>query len=131
MRATLLLLLFAPTAHAASDADAVVAETRALLDGLVAVDTSHGHESDALRPIAERLRQAGITAEILESSPGRGNLIARLPADRRDASPAGRKEGRKGRGPARPLLLLAHVDVVPVEGQPWTVPPFHLTEKEG
>ena len=31
----------------------------------------------------------------------------------------------------RPLLLLAHVDVVPVTGQPWTVPPFRLTEKDG
>jgi acetylornithine deacetylase/succinyl-diaminopimelate desuccinylase-like protein len=29
------------------------------------------------------------------------------------------------------MLLLAHVDVVPIEGQPWTVPPFALTEKDG
>jgi acetylornithine deacetylase/succinyl-diaminopimelate desuccinylase-like protein len=28
-------------------------------------------------------------------------------------------------------LLIAHVDVVPVEGQPWTVPPFELTDKDG
>jgi acetylornithine deacetylase/succinyl-diaminopimelate desuccinylase-like protein len=28
-------------------------------------------------------------------------------------------------------LLLAHVDVVPIEGQPWTVPPFEATEKDG
>src|SRR5204863_9246576 len=28
-------------------------------------------------------------------------------------------------------LLMAHVDVVPVEGQPWTVPPFRATEKDG
>jgi acetylornithine deacetylase/succinyl-diaminopimelate desuccinylase-like protein len=26
---------------------------------------------------------------------------------------------------------MAHVDVVPVEGQPWTVPPFRATEKDG
>ena len=53
--------------------------------------------------------------QILESAPGRGNLVARL----------------KGTGAKKPLLLLAHVDVVPVEGQPWTVPPFTPTEKDG
>ncbi len=53
--------------------------------------------------------------QILESAPGRGNLVARL----------------KGTGAKKPLLLLAHVDVVPVEGQPWTVPPFGITEKDG
>jgi acetylornithine deacetylase/succinyl-diaminopimelate desuccinylase-like protein len=90
-------------------------ETRATLDELVSVDTSHGHESDALRPIADRLRAAGLPAEILESAPGRGNLVARY----------------KGTGAKRPLLLIAHIDVVPVEGQPWTVPPFHVTEKDG
>jgi acetylornithine deacetylase/succinyl-diaminopimelate desuccinylase-like protein len=90
-------------------------ETRATLEQLVSVDTSHGHETDALRPIAERLRAAGLPAEILESAPGRGNLVARY----------------KGTGAKRPLLLIAHIDVVPVEGQPWTVPPFQVTEKDG
>jgi acetylornithine deacetylase/succinyl-diaminopimelate desuccinylase-like protein len=28
-------------------------------------------------------------------------------------------------------LLIAHVDVVPVEGQPWTVPAMRVTEKDG
>src|SRR5882672_5257327 len=88
-------------------------ETRAMLDQLVAVDTSHGHETDALRPIAERLGALPMT--LVESAPGRGNLIARY----------------KGTGAKRPLLLIAHVDVVPVEGQPWTVPAFQLTEKDG
>jgi acetylornithine deacetylase/succinyl-diaminopimelate desuccinylase-like protein len=90
-------------------------ETRATLEQLVMVDTSHGHETDALRPVAERFRAAGLAEELVESSPGRGNLVARY----------------KGSGAKRPLLLIAHVDVVPVEGQPWTVPPFQLTEKDG
>jgi acetylornithine deacetylase/succinyl-diaminopimelate desuccinylase-like protein len=89
-------------------------ETRAELEQLVAADTSHGHEIDALRPIADRLRPV-LAVELLESSPGRGNLVARY----------------KGSGAKRPLLLIAHVDVVPVEGQPWTVPPFRVTEKDG
>jgi len=89
-------------------------ETRAELDELVAVDTSHGHETDILKPIADRLRTL-LPVELVESSPGRGNLVARY----------------KGSGAKRPLLLIAHVDVVPVEGQPWTVPPFRVTEKDG
>ncbi len=90
-------------------------DTRSTLDSLVAVDTSHGHETDALKPIADRLRAEGLPAELVESSPGHGNLVARY----------------KGDGTKRPLLLIAHVDVVPVEGQPWTVPPFQVTEKDG
>jgi acetylornithine deacetylase/succinyl-diaminopimelate desuccinylase-like protein len=89
-------------------------DTRTTLDALVAVDTSHGHEIDALKPIADRLR-ASLPLELVESTPGRGNLVARY----------------KGTGAKRPLLLIAHVDVVPVEGQPWTVPPFQITEKDG
>jgi acetylornithine deacetylase/succinyl-diaminopimelate desuccinylase-like protein len=89
-------------------------ETRVLLDRLVAADTSHGHETDVLLPIADLLRTV-LPVELVESAAGRGNLVARY----------------KGSGARRPLLLIAHVDVVPVEGQPWTVPPFHLTEKEG
>jgi acetylornithine deacetylase/succinyl-diaminopimelate desuccinylase-like protein len=90
-------------------------EARALLVGLASVDTSQGHETDALLPIAETLKQAGVETQILESAPGRGNLIARL----------------KGNGSKKPLLLLAHVDVVPVEGQRWATPPFKPTDKDG
>src|SRR5438093_2005888 len=96
-------------------ATAVETEARQILDQLLRVDTSHGNETAALQPVLARFQQAGIRAQILESAPGRGNLIARVP----------------GTGKKRPLLLLAHIDVVPVEGQPWTVPPFQPTEKDG
>jgi acetylornithine deacetylase/succinyl-diaminopimelate desuccinylase-like protein len=86
-----------------------------LLTQLVSVDTSHGHETDALKPVLALFEQAGIPAQILESAPGRGNLIARI----------------KGDGSKKPLLLLAHIDVVPVEGQKWNTPPFQPTEKDG
>ena len=88
---------------------------RRLLEQMVSVDTSHGDETKLLEPIAALYRDAGVAVQILESAPGRGNLVARL----------------KGSGAKKPLLLLAHVDVVPVEGQPWTVPPFAVTEKDG
>jgi acetylornithine deacetylase/succinyl-diaminopimelate desuccinylase-like protein len=88
---------------------------RQLVEQLVAVETVAANETRALEPVTELLRQVGIPFQVLESAPGRGNLIARV----------------KGNGTKRPLLLLAHLDVVPVAGQPWTVPPFQLTEKGG
>jgi acetylornithine deacetylase/succinyl-diaminopimelate desuccinylase-like protein len=104
----------APSSLAVADRP-LAEETRAILEQLVLVDTSHGHETDLLNPVAARLRAAGLPAELVEGAPGRGNLVARY----------------KGSGAKRPLLLIAHVDVVPVEGQPWTVPPFRLTDKDG
>jgi len=88
---------------------------RDVLLELLRVDTSHGHETQALQPILERFKAAGVPAQILQSGPGRGNLIARV----------------KGTGAKKPLLLVAHIDVVPVEGQPWKTPPFTPTEQEG
>jgi acetylornithine deacetylase/succinyl-diaminopimelate desuccinylase-like protein len=103
----------APAAPAAPAT--VEAEARELLDAMLRVETSHGGETAALSPIAERLRAAGLAVELVESAPGRGNLIARV----------------RGNGSKKPLLLLAHVDVVPVEGQPWSSPPFTPREQDG
>ena len=86
-----------------------------VLRQLLAVDTSHGGETKALEPVAQRFKSAGVPVQILESSAGRGNLIARI----------------AGTGAHKPLLLLAHIDVVPVEGQKWNTPPFQPSEKDG
>jgi acetylornithine deacetylase len=60
---------------------------------------------------AEFLRGLGASVQIIEDASGtKANLYATIgPADR-----AG-------------ILLSGHTDVVPVEGQNWTVPPFELT----
>ena len=71
---------------------------------------SRGGETDAARYCADVLTGAGIAAEVIESVPGRGSCLARLPARGRDALP--------------PLVLLSHVDVVPVEAERWTRDPF-------
>jgi acetylornithine deacetylase/succinyl-diaminopimelate desuccinylase-like protein len=112
---TLTMTLAAALIAIVPGAAAVETEGREILDELLRVDTSHGGETVALRPVAARLQKAGIATEIVEASPGRGNLIARV----------------RGNGSRKPLLLVAHVDVVTVEGQPWTTPPFVPTEKDG
>lgn len=99
----------------ASAARAAPSVAREVLQQLLVVDTSHGHETQALQPVLKRFQAAGVPAQIVESEPGRGNLVARI----------------KGTGAHRPLLLLAHIDVVPVEGQKWTTPPFTPTERDG
>ncbi|HEY7957393.1 MAG TPA: M20/M25/M40 family metallo-hydrolase [Polyangia bacterium] len=106
------LLALAPPAFADAPSDA-----RALLSQLISIDTSNppGHEELAVAAVARQLRAAGVAPEIVPFAPGRSSLVARY----------------RGDGSKRPLLLLAHLDVVGAAGQPWTVPPFHLTEKDG
>ena len=92
------------------DFEVVRAEAVRHLQALLRIDTTNppGNESAAARYLAEVLRAEGYEPLILESAPGRGNLIARIPGD----------------GSALPLLLYAHTDVVPAEPHKWTHPPF-------
>ncbi|HLW54124.1 MAG TPA: M20/M25/M40 family metallo-hydrolase [Candidatus Angelobacter sp.] len=84
---------------------------------LVRIDTSNppGNETRAAEYIKGVLAGEGISAQIYESAPGRGNLVARL----------------KGNGKKKPLLLMAHLDVVGVERDKWTVDPFAGIIKDG
>jgi acetylornithine deacetylase/succinyl-diaminopimelate desuccinylase-like protein len=56
-----------------------------------------------------------IPCQVFEPSPGRGNLLATL----------------KGSGKKRPILLLNHMDVVPVEKEQWSVDPFAGVIRDG
>jgi acetylornithine deacetylase/succinyl-diaminopimelate desuccinylase-like protein len=87
-------------------ADEMLRHTQALLR----LDTTNppGNESLAAEYLAKVLRDEGLEPVVLESAPGRGNVITRL----------------KGAGAASPLLLYSHTDVVPAEPQHWTHPPF-------
>lgn len=87
------------------------------LSELVKIDTSNppGNETRAAEYIKTVLAGEGIPAQIYESAPGRGNLVARL----------------KGNGRKKPLLLMAHLDVVGVERDKWTVDPFAAVIKDG
>jgi acetylornithine deacetylase/succinyl-diaminopimelate desuccinylase-like protein len=84
---------------------------------LTRINTSNppGNETQAAQYIKSVLDKEGIPSEIFESAPGRGNIVARL----------------KGSGKARPLLLMAHLDVVGVEREKWSVDPFAGVIKDG
>ena len=82
------------------------------LQQLMRINTTNppGNEMVAAKYIADILEKEGIHAEIFESTPGRGILVARLSAS---AVP----------DPSRALLLMAHLDVVGVDKSKWTVGP--------
>ncbi|MEP6715117.1 MAG: M20/M25/M40 family metallo-hydrolase [Terriglobia bacterium] len=87
------------------------------LRDLIRLDTSNppGRETlvaNYLKQVADR---EGIPAELVGDDPQRMNFIARL----------------KGSGKQRPLLLIAHSDVVPVDRSQWTVDAFSAIEKNG
>lgn len=68
--------------------------------------------ADYLKSVVER---DGLTGQILEATPNRGNFVTRI----------------KGTGNGRPLLLMAHADVVSVEADAWTHPPFGAEIADG
>lgn len=116
---TALLFLAAAQLYAQSTFNSQKAQDEAItfLSELVKIDTSNppGNETRAAEYIKGVLAAEGIHAEIFESAPGRGNLVARL----------------KGNGKKRPLLLMGHLDVVGVERNKWTVDPFGAAIKDG
>ena len=83
-------------------------------------DADPGGTTRAAEAMAARLRSAGFAGEdvqVLSSGPRDGNLVARL----RGSGVGGRK----------PILLLAHLDVVAARREDWSMEPFTFTEKDG
>jgi acetylornithine deacetylase/succinyl-diaminopimelate desuccinylase-like protein len=116
----LALLVAAPPAVAELTAHRQLA--RDLYRELVEIRTVHpdGDNTAAARAMAKRLLDAGFDpgdVEVVEPAPRKGNLVARL----------------RGTGELKPLLLLAHIDVVEARAADWSdgLDPFRLTEKDG
>ncbi|PYQ99071.1 MAG: peptidase M20 [Acidobacteria bacterium] len=81
-------------------------------------DTPGGNVTRAADAVAARLKAAGFPAgdmQVLGPDPRKGNLVARL----------------RGTGAAKPLLLLAHLDVVEAKREDWSFDPFTFLEKDG
>jgi acetylornithine deacetylase/succinyl-diaminopimelate desuccinylase-like protein len=81
-------------------------------------DTPSGNVTRAAEAMAARLRSAGFAAadvQVLGPDPNKHNLVARL----------------RGSGARRPLLLLAHLDVVEAKREDWSFDPFVFLEKDG
>jgi acetylornithine deacetylase/succinyl-diaminopimelate desuccinylase-like protein len=98
------------------DMSALQDEAVAWLQDYIRVNTANppGNEIEGARLLASILEAEGIAYEIIESSPGRGNIVARL----------------KG-GSAPALLLLHHIDVVPADMRYWTTDPFSGEQRDG
>ena len=96
---------------------ALVDEAKGHLQALLRCDTTNppGNEALAAAYLYEQLTAEGIEPRLIEPAAGRVSLWARLP----------------GRGKARPLLLVSHTDVVPVERDQWRVDPFSGEERDG
>ncbi len=93
-------------------------QARKFLTDLVRFDTSNppGNERIAADYFARVLGESAIDSVIRESAPTRANLVARI----------------RGRDSASPgLLLSSHTDVVPVEPDKWTHPPFSADVADG
>jgi acetylornithine deacetylase/succinyl-diaminopimelate desuccinylase-like protein len=83
-------------------------------------DADPGGTTQAAEAMAKRLRGAGFPeadVQVLSAGPRDGNLVARL-----------RGSGASGR---KPILLLAHLDVVAARRDDWSIDPFTFTEKDG
>jgi acetylornithine deacetylase/succinyl-diaminopimelate desuccinylase-like protein len=116
------LCLFPAVNLTAQDGGSYRALARELLAEAVSIDTSV--EGPGTTPLAEaivkRLREAGYPAEdvqIVGPAAANRNLIVRLRGS--------------GNGRPQPLLLLAHMDVVPAHREDWSLEPFTLTEQDG
>jgi acetylornithine deacetylase/succinyl-diaminopimelate desuccinylase-like protein len=76
-------------------------------------DTARAADAMAARLIAAGFDSADV--QVFKPAPRKGNLVARL----------------RGTGARKPILLLAHLDVVEARSEDWSVDPFRLTEKDG
>lgn len=90
--------------------DAVREEVTNHLRALIRFETVNppGNESLVAGYLKDVVEREGLAATVVERTPNRGNFVTRI----------------RGAGRGRPLLLMAHSDVVSVEADKWTHPPF-------
>jgi acetylornithine deacetylase/succinyl-diaminopimelate desuccinylase-like protein len=87
---------------------------------LIEINTSYstGATTPAAQSVAERLKAEGFPdsdIQVLGAAPHKMNVVVRY----------------HGTGQRKPLLLLAHLDVVEAKRSDWSMDPFELNEKDG
>jgi len=84
---------------------------------LVQIDSSNppGNETLVVNYLKKIFDAEGISAQVFALDPARANLVARI----------------KGNGSKRPILIMAHTDVVGVQREKWPVDPFGAIRKDG
>jgi len=118
----LVLLALATSLSAQTGKDpAAKALEREILKQLIEINTSDsaGHTPDAAKAMADRLLNAGFPAadvRVLGYNPRYQSLVARY---------RGRSAGKK------PVLLMAHLDVVDARREDWSTDPYQFVEKDG
>jgi len=96
------------------------ARAKEIFKQLVEINTTHsvGDTTKAAEAMAARFKAAGFAdadVRVLGPSAKRGNLVVRY----------------RGTGAKRPMILMAHLDVVEARREDWSFDPFVLTEKDG
>jgi acetylornithine deacetylase/succinyl-diaminopimelate desuccinylase-like protein len=107
MRWTLCVLLLPALFAAEPDWTKVNEETLRHYKALIQIDTTVS-EAQASAYLKKVLEAEGIPVEVFAKDPQRPNVVARI----------------KGNGSKRPVLIMAHTDVVGVQPEKWTHPPF-------
>jgi acetylornithine deacetylase/succinyl-diaminopimelate desuccinylase-like protein len=93
---------------------------RDILKELIETNTTHstGSSTVAAERVAARLVAAGFPradVQVVGAVEKKGNLVARY----------------RGRGTRKPVLFIAHLDVVEAKREDWSFDPFVLTERDG
>lgn len=112
-----LAALAATSAHAATDRKA---DERALFAKIVEIPTVEGRPAEFKKLttlLTAEFRKTGINNVVVKDHDNTQTLIARWPATK----PAGQK----------PILLMAHMDVVAANESDWKYPPFKFREEGG
>jgi acetylornithine deacetylase/succinyl-diaminopimelate desuccinylase-like protein len=111
-----LLSLAAMERAVAAEDRALEQEALSLLTQYLRIDTTNppGNEIRAAEFFKAIFDREGIESQVFESAPGRGNIYARI----------------KGDGSKKAVVLMSHMDVVPVDRRHWSVDPFAAVIKD-
>ncbi len=113
-------VLLTSAMSAANLDDATKQLSRDIFQQLIEINTtdSAGSTTTAAEAMRQRLLQAGLPESdvvVLGPNDRKGNMVARL----------------RGTGKGKPILIIAHLDVVEAKRSDWTTDPFQFVEKDG